>query len=92
MTYQNEEQNSRADNDRVIMGSVSVDGSIDDSQMISSNNVVGCTLGQVSALVIQVSTKFIPKPFDGRCPYKEKLIDDLVSRAKNLEHYSLQVC
>ncbi|RPI95815.1 MAG: ATP-binding protein, partial [Chloroflexi bacterium] len=59
----------------------------------------GFTAEQVSALLSQIASTFQPQPFDGRCPYKgldffeeedaelffgrEKLVQDLVSRAKD---------
>lgn len=58
---------------------------------------IGYTAEQVSILLTQITSKFQPRPFDGRCPYKglevseeeaelffgrERLVDDLVGRVK----------
>ena len=58
----------------------------------------GYTAEQVSVLLTQITSKFQPKPFNGRCPYKgldvfeeedaalffgrERLVEDLVGRVK----------
>jgi excinuclease UvrABC ATPase subunit len=90
-----DERNVQADNNSIAVGSISAGGNIGN---ITIGNT-GYTVEEVSVLVTQITTKFQPKPFDGRCPYKgldvfdeedaelffgrEKLVEDLVRRVKD---------
>jgi len=56
--------NIQASDNSVALGSVSIGGSIDGSLIIGSNNVVGFTSDQISAL-IYISSKV----FDRYCAY-----------------------
>ncbi len=92
------EQNVQANDDSTAVGDVRVDGSIEGSLIIGSNNVVGFTADQASAFMAQLAEKFTPKPFDGRSPYKgldyfeeadaelffgrEKLVEELVAKVR----------
>jgi hypothetical protein len=88
-------QGIQASDNSVAVGNVSIGGSIPGNLTIGNT---GYSAEQVSTLIAQISTTFQPRPFDGRSPYKgldyfkeedaelffgrEKLVDDLVSRAK----------
>jgi len=88
-----------SDNSNAIGGDIVISGVIQDSSHIHVGHTIGYSAEQVSILITQISSTFQPKPFDGRCPYKgldafdeedaelffgrEKLVDDLVNRAKN---------
>ena len=84
-----------ADDNSIAIGRISIGGNVGD---IRIGHTIGYTSEQVSALIAQISTTFVPKPFDGRCPYKgldffeeedaelffgrEKLVEGLVGRVK----------
>jgi WD40 repeat protein len=98
MSDKTQNPDNLADHNNTIAGDIHVDGSIEGSLIVGSNNVVGYTAEQVSVLIKDFSTTFKPKPFDGRSPYKgldyfeeedaelffgrEQLVDDLVGKVK----------
>ena len=81
--------NVQADHNSVAIGGIS--GGRD----LSGSFTIGYTVGQVSHLLTQITSKYQQKPFDGRCPYKglevfeeedaelfferERLVEDLVN-------------
>jgi WD40 repeat protein len=96
MSDESPNPNLQAGHHSTAAGDIHVNGSIEGSLIIGSNNVVGYTTEQVSVLIKEISNTFQPKSFDGRSPYKgldyfeeedadlffgrEKLVENLVSR------------
>ncbi len=82
----------QADHGSIAIGGVNIGGDL------SGSFTVGYTADQVSLLLTQITAKYQPKPFDGRCPYKglevfeeedaelffgrERLVNDLISRVQ----------
>ncbi|HSL29357.1 MAG TPA: AAA family ATPase [Anaerolineales bacterium] len=81
---------------RVVVGDVT---GISGEVTIAAGDIYkGYTAEQVSLLLTQITSKFKPKPFDGRCPYKglevfeeedadlffgrERIVEDLLNRVK----------
>ena len=91
-----ENSSINAEDHSIAIGGITVAGNAGD---IRIGHTIGYNAEQVSALIARISTTFVPKPFDGRCPYKgldvfeeedaelffgrEKLVDDLVRRVKD---------
>ena len=88
----------KEDESKVAVGNIhGISGEVN---IAGGDIVKGYTAEQISVLLTQISSSFQAKPFDGRCPYKgldvfeeedaelffgrEKSVDDLLSRVKEL--------